>query len=449
MTNSAFPLPQSNLEQGLIYAAIANEENWNELRQQFNSDDFSAQKAVFQFVEQFLAQYGNLPTSSILSTRFDWQPPLGDFKYWVNEMKRYVMARKITEVMQEAFKAVGNPDQAFNILVDRLAEIRSKGNTHIQAYDSSARERYDKYLMRNKYLFNSNTILGIPTNMRIIDETKMGWTPGNLVGVFSRPGVGKSWWLVWQAAMAWANGYKTVVLSNEMPANQLSLRVDILIANLMGTPIEYTKLIHGDPEVKNIYDIVTQALEQSQRMWIYDSVNEQPANLSDISSLIRLHQPSLLCIDGISLLRATHTQVWEQMKELSYGLKNLSIIHNVPILITHQAVNSAKGRRTEVQTPGRGDDFIMPSLNDIAYGDSFGQACSDVISLCGDPKFRHILWYSLRKTRERAWQQAMPQRMAFAWDPGFGRIIDLSERGYNPAAIGEEARRVLGLTELK
>jgi hypothetical protein len=91
----------------------------------------------------------------------------------------------------------------------------------------------------------------------------------------------------------------------------------------------------------------------------------------------------------------------------------------------------------------------MPSLNDVADGDSFARACSDVIAMCGDATSRNITWYSLRKYRERGWQQAMPQRMALAVDYRFGRIIDLSERGYNQEAIGQEARRVLGLENLQ
>lgn len=448
MTNGAFNVPQATIETGLIAAALVSNDSWIELRHQIDGEDFTTSKPIYQFIEQYQIQYGNLPTTQLIASRFDWHPPLGDFQYWLTEMKRYALARKITETMQEAFRSVGNPDEALNLLLEKLSIIRSQSTNHIQAYDSSAQERYQKYLARNQYMWNTDNMLGLPTGMRIIDETRIGWIPGNMTGCFSRPGVGKTWWLMWQGVLAWMAGKKVLVFSGEMPANFLSLRIDVLVAQMLGYPIDYNKLIGGDPSIKENYKFITEVLEQSQRWWTYDSVNERPVGLADISSLSRQHQPDVILVDGISLLRASSSQVWEQIKELSYGLKNIATIHEVPIIVTHQAVNSAKGRRTEIEIPGRGDDFIMPSLNDIAYGDAFAQACSDVISMCGDKQYKHINWYSFRKTRERAWQQAMPQRMAFAWDPGNGRIIDLSERGYNQEAIGTEARRVLGLTEL-
>jgi hypothetical protein len=165
--------------------------------------------------------------------------------------------------------------------------------------------------------------------------------------------------------------------------------------------------------------------------------------------LARQHKPDIILIDGISLMRAeTRGAEWEKMKELSYGLKNLSTNYDVAMVVTSQAANSARGRRTEIQTLGRGDDFLMPTLNDAAYGDSFVQACSDVITMAGDPDSQYVTWYSIRKHRERGWQQALPLRMAFAWRPGFGQIIDLSELGYDRFQVGNESRRVLGLGQL-
>lgn len=359
------------------------------------------------------------------------------------------MARNITSILQEGFGQIADPHKAMDTLLDKLSILRARETNHIQAYDSSAGERYEKYMLRNEYMYNSNAMIGMPTGMKIIDESHMGWTPGNMAGLFARPGVGKSWWLVWQGAIAWYNGYRVLLYSGEMPANQLSLRVDVVIGALMGIYIDYNQLITGHPDARDNYEKVTQHLAASQRWWTYDSINERPATIGDIGALVRQHKPDILLTDGISLLRSERTsQVWEQMKDLCYGYKHLLTVYDIPGLVTHQAVNSNKGRRTEIEVVGRGDDFIMPSLNDAAFGDSFVQACSDVITMVGDQTAEHIRWYSIRKHRERGWAQQLPARMAFAWNPKYGQIVDLSDKGYNPEAVGIEARRVLGLDHL-
>lgn len=448
MTNQ-FPVPQDNIEQGLLAAALSSDALWFQVKGNLAREDFTSQQPVFSFIEQYLIEYGNLPTVQLVSTRFDWHPPVGDFAYWYKEMQRYATARSITSILQEGFNQISEPDKAMDILLDKLSRLRANQTNHIQAYDSSAMERYDKYLLRNEYLYNANAMIGMPTGMKILDDSRMGWTPGNMTGLFARPGVGKSWWLMWQAAIAWYNGYNALIYSGEMPANQFALRADVIVGALMGCYVDYNQLIIGHPDARDNYAKIAQHLSASQRWWIYDSINDRPATIGDLGALVRQHNPDIILTDGISLLRSERTsQVWEQMKETCYGYKHLLTVHEIPGLVTHQAVNSNKGRRTEIEVTGRGDDFIMPSLNDAAFGDSFVQACSDVISMVGDPTTDHVRWYSIRKHRERGWLQQLPPRMAFAWNPRYGQIIDLSDKGYNPEAVSIEARKVLGLDHL-
>lgn len=449
MTNGQFSVSQESLEAGLLLAAIANQGNWLSLRASVTSDDFTAQKAIYRFVEEYSIQYGSLPSSEIITSRFQWHPPVGDFNYWLVEMKRYILARKLTEAMKDSYNLIGEPEKTLSVLLERLALIRSDQNNHITAYDSSAGERLEKYRLRNQFLFNQQKIIGLRTGMMILDNTMIGWTPGELTGLYARPGVGKSWWLMWEGALSWMDGKTILCLSNEMPASQLSLRIDVVLGNMLGLPINYTALMKGDPSVAENYEKITTILQESQRWWTYDSINGHKLGLGDITTLVRQHDPDLILIDNMHNLHSNFRgQTWEQMKDLCYGLKEIATVQEKPIIMTHHAVNSARGRRTERTNPIRGDDDLMPSLNDAAFGDAFVQACSDVFTMCGDPTSKYITWYSIRKSRERGFEQELPGRIALATDFGTGRIVDLSERGYNPAAIGEEAIRVLGLNSL-
>lgn len=440
-----FQLPTESIEAGLLASIAGDMNRWLEVST-FTSDDFIAHRAVFSWMGQYLTQYGSLPSNSLINSKFELHAPVGDYQYWISEFRRYALARRVLEIMQEGYKQIADPSLALGYLLDKLSLIRSQQTNHIQATDNSASERLERFDYRTQNIFTSRQMLGLRTGMRIIDDTLIGWTPGSLVGVYARPGVGKTWWLMWQGIQAWMDGKTVLCLAPEMPANMLNLRIDTLLAEALGHSIDYGKLLKGDPSIRNNYELITNVLAQSQRWWTYDSIDDHTVTLGDIAALIRQHSPDLVLIDGISLLKSdSRGQLWEQMKDLCYGVKNLGTIYEVPILMTHQAVNSARGRRTEITQLGRGDDFLMPSLNDAAYGDSFVAACSDVITMCGEPSSSNIIWYSLRKFRERGFQQDLPARMALIKDFGRGKIHDAGILGYNLEAVGQEMRMILGM----
>lgn len=446
MTNGAYPVPQETVEAGALNSVAQNMENWLQLAS-FQSEDWTSHREIWAFFGSYLAQYGALPSSSQISSRFhNWQPPVGDFRYWLAEMRRYSMARRVLEAVQEGYQAINDPHRALNLMLERLSLIRSQDSNHIQATDSSALTRLEKFDTRTELVFSAQQILGLRTGHRIFDDTLVGWLPGSMIGCFARPGVGKTWWLMWQGMNCWQDGGRVLSISPEMPANMLDLRVDVLAGNMLHHPIDYNKLLVGDPSVRANYELVTNVLSQSQRWWSYDSLDDRPIGLGDIAALVRQHEPNIVLIDGVSLLRSeSRGQTWEQMKEICYGVKNLATIYEIPFLVTHQAVNSARGRRTDTGLAGRGDDFIMPSLNDAAFGDAFVQACSDVLTMCGEPTSQYINWYSIRKHRERGWRQPLPPRMALAVDFSNGRIFDLSDLGYDVQRVGEAVRQKLGV----
>lgn len=440
-----FPVPQETVEAGLLNAIGQNMANWLQAAS-FEQEDFVAHRDVFRFMGDYLQQYGSLPSTSQISTRFDWHPPIGDFAYWLTEMNRYSLARKVMAAIKDGYDRISNPKDALTKLINDLSLINAHGSNHAQATDYTASERLAMFDVRTDNIFKEKHMVGIRTGHHVIDDTLVGWTPGSFVGCYARPGVGKTWWLMDKGAIGWMDGHSVLAIAPEMPANWLNLRVDVLIGAHLGFPIDYSKLITGDPSIRQNYEMITNVMSQSQRWWTYDSKDERALSVGDIADLIRQHNPSMVLIDGVGLLRSSSRgQTWEQMREVCYGLKNIATAREVPILATHQSVNSAKGRRSEPNTIVRGDDFVMPSLNDAADGESFVRACSDIITMCGEPQSQYINWYSLRKYRERGWKQPLPVRMALACDFGKGHIVDLSHLGHAVDAVGQEVKRLFGV----
>lgn len=444
-----FPIPQEAVEAGLLNSVNQTMNYWMELQAAFNTDDFATHRDIFIFMGQYLGQYSALPTNSLLATRFQWQPPIGEFSYWFNEMKRYASARRVLEVLNEGFQGISNPEQALDNVLLKLARLRSRTSNHVQATDASARDRLEMFDNRTEYIHYGHNLLGLPTGFQIINDTNIGYAPGDMIGGFARIGVGKSWWMINEGVIAWLAGYRVLCISPEMPANRFSLRIDVVLGDKMGHTIDYNKLMNGDPEVRPVYELVTGVMAEHDRWWTYDSFEGRRIGLRELDTLCSIHKPDILLIDGISLVHSeirSGAPMWQIMHDICYGVKNdIATRHEIPVLVTHQASNTERGRRVREDVPGRSDTFVMPSLNDAAYGDAFVQACSEVITFCPEPSSQNINWFSLKKTRERGWRNPLPARMAIAVDFSRGKMVDLSRLGYDVEAVGLETRRVLGL----
>lgn len=439
MTNGAYPVKQEDVEAGLLNAVGQNMSLWTETYSSFTSDDFIAHRDIFHFIASYLAEYGSLPSHGQISTRFNWQPTIGDFPYWYKEMERYVRARQVLEAIKEGYDKIADPTESLNVMLQKLSIIRSHMSNHVQASDASAEERLVKFDARTEYVLKGGNMIGLPTGMSIIDDTRVGWTAGSLVGLYARPGIGKTWWLMWQGINTWIKGGVVLAITPEMPANMLNLRIDTIAGAALGFPLDYQKLQQGDPSggIRENYEEVVKIMSKSQRWWTYDSMEDHAMRIEDFASLIRQHRPSIVLIDNLSSFLGSIRggAGWEQMRELMSGLKNIGTVSEVPIIITHHA------RRIE----RRGDDDFMPSLNDAAYGDAFVTFCSDIITMVPDNSMNHLIWYAIRKHRERGWRTELPVRMGMAVDFSKGKIIDLSYLGHNPEAVGAEARRLLNL----
>lgn len=432
------------MESALLGAVGGSQEHFLQIAEAgIEADDFTTWAEVYRFMTVYLEQYGSLPSTQQLTQRFNnFQPVPGDFRYWLTELARYTQAAKAMDAIRKAWDAMSDPQRAISQLMDSLAGLQA-GDSFARAIDADTVDRLNLFRNRQEYMTNG-AIMGIRTALGVIDKTHMGWMPGELIGIYARPMVGKTWMIVWQAAQAWALGKRVLVYTPEVVKSQLALRLDVMLSRMMGFPISHRMLMEGRAEIQANYEAVLAKIENAGRLWVYDNFAGRSAGLADINALVRRHRPDILLIDGISLLRSdSRRQTWEQIRDLSYGLKNIATVHEIPIIVSTQASNSGRGRRTESPT----GHFLMPSMDDVAFGDSFAQACDTLITMCGDQATTYLRWYSLRKVRERSWSQDIPMRMGLIWDVDTGLIQDVSELGYNQVAVIKSVEAAIGIRQ--
>jgi len=213
--------------------------------------------------------------------------------------------------------------------------------------------------------------MGVPTSFSFINQAGIGWQPGELIAAFARPTIGKTWLCVHSAATAVYNGHKTLLISTEMPNTQIAMRLDVTLAKMMGYNFSHRALRHGDDI--NI-DSYIKFLKESNKhsLLICDGIAGQTGiSLESIASLIRKHHPKFVVIDGVYLLTTKDTDkaAWEQSHGIFYGLKNLAISTNTPIMVSTQANRDAE------------NVYVPPSAAQVAFGDALIRSSDVAVAL--------------------------------------------------------------------
>ncbi len=432
---------QSRIEQGLLGAVLREPANWLHLSASgLAPEDWVAARPVLDWVRNYRERYTALPEPQLVAAQFaQWAPPPGEYAYWFDQMRRATVARRMTNTLLEGVERMKHdPEGTLVELLRALAAIQVVTSTHAISWDHTAPTRLERYQQRMAhYMSSDSAVAGITTNWKLFNEIRIGWLPGELIGVYARPSVGKTWVLAQEAVNVWLQGLRVLFVSPEMPASQINLRFDSLVAGAFGIrPWSHRQLMAGHPAMERSYHQLVEHVSQSDRWWTVDSEERGAAlTVDDIAQLADRHQPDMVFVDGLGLLAGhERRQEWERFKHNCYGLKTVATVRNLPIMVTHQAsrpqhFNPDAKKKGETQSKdgaiGRGDTFEMPTLNNAYGGDALVQACNTIITMAPDPYRTDVLWYSMRKHRDRSIEGLKP-RYPMLFDVDRGILKDMA-----------------------
>lgn len=409
------------------------------------ADDWVKTREIFRFIEEYIREYqGRGLSDEMMRRRFDsYFNPGGAFEFWVEAMRKKTLRRRALVVLSNEISSLQNaadPQSAIDSIVTGLSGSGLAGAGHIVPIDASAMAQYDKYWERVQYLkANPDGVIGIPTGFSIFDkDLHRGYESGRLYCFFSRPSVGKSWVMVRAACIAWTMGKRVLIISGEMPTDQLALRCYATFSGFQNVPISHQGLLYGNELYAPAFHALATELEKSNRFWIVDSVEEEPVTVPQVFDMVQRLNPDIVFIDGLMLLgqpNADRLSPGVEVRMKMWQLKNGSVRYGIPIVITHQAVNRMKGNnRAGVSNiaVGRGDDVTMPTLNDAADGEGFARWADVVIAMAPDMNTEIIRWISVRKYRDGP---IFSSRYGLYWDVDSGKIADLTPLGADFNAV--------------
>ena len=344
------------------------------------SKDFAKHSDAYQFLLKYVDDYGEFPTIAHLCENYptlDTSASSLNLEYAVDKFKNQVLYRQIVNVFntnKEVLKE--NPRKAFSQITHSLNDISLVYDEEVVTYNNGhSLDRLDEWQNRTAKRQMGDGLMGIRTPFKTLNNLGVGWLPGELISLFARPTVGKTWMSVLVAAIAALAGHKTLLVSTEMPVSAINLRADVVMANLMGYKLSHKALRNGDPIDEEVYKEFLEGLtnEKSPSLLVCDHINgEGSMTIEGIAGLVRKHTPEFVVLDGIYLVTSgltTTKAMWEQSHALFYAMKGLCLSQNVSMFVTTQANRDAA------------NVYVPPQPETVAFGDALLRASDVTLSM--------------------------------------------------------------------
>lgn len=205
-----------------------------------------------------------------------------------------------------------------------------------------------------------------------LDDATGGLQAGEYALMSARIGSGKTWLLCY-AAKLWAfAGNRVMLVSNEMPVEQIMGRVDAMIGGfnplLLRTRHDPVKLLKMKEKVK-------QVLSNQLKMSGGDIIipKKRCGSPLEMIHLAEEYKIDIICVDGIYLMNPSSGRggiKWERIAGVSNELKQVCLDTGIPVMAT-------------TQLKRMGNDAIV-NLESLAYADALGQDADMVFALQPD-----------------------------------------------------------------
>jgi replicative DNA helicase len=294
------------IESGIILNTRSTEDFHN-CAARIGPSDFVVCRDVFQFMVEYVEQYDRLPPKNLLYENYpdilDTNAIGADLDYCVRAFEKQRLSRQAIGLYQDNRDLmISDPENAISNVLSGLERLNLNADKSLLIYNDGSRKRLEQFHERRNVRNNSRfKIIGIPTPLRSINRTGVGLLPGELCGLFARPGTGKSWFVIKAAAICAHLGYKTLFVSPEMPDEQMSLRLDVMLGRLKGYEFSHSALkTGGDIDEASYAEFLEKCDERS--LFVCDNIEGRSVTLAGIARLVRKHRPDVLIVDNMEIL---------------------------------------------------------------------------------------------------------------------------------------------------
>lgn len=377
---------------------------------------FSTYSPMYTYIKKIVEDNNHLPRLRDLVATFNVpdhvQRKPEEYDWLLGEFLKLTTAQKVQEVLDHNVENHGDEPQAMlQSMIRDLTDLTISQGRDISITDMSFSTRLDSYAGRYQ---RDGMIVGCPTGLNFFDaNARIGWMPGELIGMVARTFVGKSWFLLYFGLIAWNAGRRILFLSPELPEDETEARWDTLLCGMNDVVVDNQDFYRGFRPSPEQVELAKKSANRSD--WItLSSVDGRPFSMQELPRLVRYHRPNILLIDGLSFIKlGRNIPLWERIQEVSHTLKTLAISEEIVIIVSHQA---NRGAHNIARPPG---------LHEVAGGDGFAQACDRMLVLSKPNRPKEIV-LTVQKFRKGEPEQG---GIHLFFDPGKGKIYETANPG--------------------
>lgn len=332
-------------------------------------DYFITYPEEYQFIKQHKEQFGNVPDKETFLARFpnfqiiDVRETDDYLVDTFNEEHLYALTVPVINKTAELIQT--DTRLAMEYLQAELPKLimnntRKIGNDIVRNSKERLEEYENKKINQDKFF--------IPTGFRELDNIIGGLSCSEeLVVIFARTGVGKSWVLIKILQNAWMEGNRVALLEPEMSANKTGYRFDTLNRNFSNM-----KLLRGVEE--DGYESYIGELEKNDTPFyiLHPKDFARKVSVSKLKNFCKINHIDILGIDGISYLYDERKEKGDNrstmLTNISEDLMDLSIELGIPVLVVCQS--NREGAKEE----------DSPNIENIRDSDGIAYNASLIIS---------------------------------------------------------------------
>lgn len=347
---------------------------------------------VYGFVRQFVQQYGSIPSAETITahTGEELLPATEPSAYYLDLLKTRHVEAEIKKALKAADQNLSvenkDPEEALRILTKVVMDLAvTKSQTQI----SDFRQAYDVIIPDYSAKWNSEEPLGLVYGWPTLDEMTGGVRKGDLVSEVGRPGMGKTWKLLYGAHHGWANSAKLALATESaagadvqanLPEPQSRLFVSMEMTSFdihQRLAALHTRVGIGALDKATLTSVKYKTLKQGLTeikgygapFWVVDG--NLAATVEEIYMLCRQMNPDAIFIDGGYLVKhPTERDRFRRVAENADLMKS-QLAAMAPTTVSWQfAKTASKKKKGEAVT---GDD--------VGYSDAIYQVSSILTGL--------------------------------------------------------------------
>lgn len=373
-------------------------------------DYFLEYEEEYTFIRSHYDNYKNIPDVETFINQFS------DFELLeVNESDRYLVdaireeylySKSVPVIKKAAELLKADANEASKYLQSELINLTPNYTTpFVDIIHSTSRVEIFEDKSNNKDSWF------IPTGFEELDDIVNGWQAGEeLVVIFARTGIGKSWVLVKSMQHAWEIGKNVGYISPEMSADKIGYRFDT-----MQNHFSNMALVRGDTSKISVEDYrsYNEELSSKTNKFLVSTPRDfnNKVTVGKLKTFIQANNLDVLAIDGITYMSDERYKRGDNkttsLTNVSEDLMALSCELKVPILVV-------------VQSNRGGVEKDTPDLEDIRDSDGIAHNATKVISL---NQKEEALVMKIKKNRDGK----IGDKITYLWD------IDLGEFRWMPS----------------